>query len=81
MYLPSNCGTDPGSVVGGWWLVAGGGWDWFYNKTNGFSNLFGLFACKTNGFSTLLSENSVKPMLFQQLLNENIVKPLHFQHI
>ena len=33
------CNSDPESVAGGWWLVAGGGWDWFYNKTNGFSSI------------------------------------------
>ena len=52
-------------MAGGWWLVAGGGWDWFYSKTNGFSISFGLFACKTNVFSTISVAGSIKPMLFQ----------------
>ena len=76
MYPPSKCGTDPGSVAGGWWLaVAGTG---FTIKPMVFQFVSASLLVKptvfqhverkqskTNGFSTCLSEHTIKPMLFQ----------------
>ena len=57
----SIANPDPESVAGCPLPVAR---YWFYSKTNGFSMLFGLFACKTNDFSTISVARSIRPMLF-----------------
>ena len=56
-------------MAGCWLLVAGGCWDWFYSKTNGFASIRARRAVagsnKTNGFSTISVAGSIKPMVFQ----------------
>ena len=66
---PSGSDPDPGSVAGGWWLVAGGGWDRFYIKTSPCSTLcLALSIKKTMLFEIMLWILSIKQMFVQYLL-------------